>query len=422
MTEATGRARSVVVVGGGVIGISCAYYLARRGAHVTVLERVDLGAGASSGNAGTIAPGHGPINRPGRVSQAIRSLANPLSPLYIPPRWDPALLRWLAAFSRRCGAGYRDYALAALAPLGHETRRLFDELVREERLDCDYRPSGYYEVFLTQSGWREARREAEAQRRYGFRLELLDAAALREREPALRPEVLGGVFFPEAASVDPQRFLLNLADRARQRGVTVRTGVEVTAIAVERSRATGVRTADGHTFPADTVVVTTGAYSGALVTRLGYRLPLQPAKGYHCDRDARPGQTPRLSITCMLGETSVFCTPMSGFVRFAGTLEFSGLNHEIRRGRLDQLTRSAARYLVGAGDAPARSKWCGLRPCLPDGLPVIGPAPRHAGLYVATGHAMLGLTLGPVTGKLIAEAVLEGRPSLDLGPFRLDRF
>jgi D-amino-acid dehydrogenase len=124
----------------------------------------------------------------------------------------------------------------------------------------------------------------------------------------------------------------------------------------------------------------------------------------------------------MLGETSVFCTPMSGFVRFAGTLEFSGLNHEIRRGRLDQLTRSATRYLMGMGDAPARSEWCGLRPCLPDGLPVIGPAPRHAGLFVATGHAMLGLTLGPVTGKLMAEAVLEGRPSPSLHAFRLDRF
>lgn len=422
MTEATGRAPSVVVVGGGVIGISCAYYLARGGAHVTVLERAALGAGASSGNAGTIAPGHGPINRPGRVSQAIRSLANPLSPLYIRPRWDPALVRWLAAFSRRCGAGYRDYALAALAPLSHQTPRLFDELVRDERLDCDYRPSGYYEVFLTQAGWRDARREAEAQRRYGFRPEVLEGAALREREPALRPEVLGGVFSPEAATVDPQRFLLELADRARLRGVAVRTGVEVTAVAVERSRVTGVRAADGHTLPADAVVVTTGAYTGPLVTRLGYRLPLQPAKGYHCDRDPLPGRTPQLGVACMLGETSVFCTPMSGFVRFAGTLEFSGLNHEIRRGRLDQLTRSATRYLMGMGDAPARSEWCGLRPCLPDGLPVIGPAPRHAGLFVATGHAMLGLTLGPVTGKLMAEAVLEGRPSPSLHAFRLDRF
>lgn len=421
----TGEAKSVphvVVVGAGVIGISCAYFLARRGAAVTVLERSDVGAGASSGNAGTIATGHGPINKPGRVAQAIKSLADPLSPLYIAPRWDPALARWLVHFSRRCTAAHLEHCLRALAPLSHATPALFDELVRDERLRCGYRAAGYYEVFVTEAGWQRAVRESDAQARHGFRVEVLDGPTLRSRVPALGPQVRGGVFFPEAATVDPQRFLLELADRARRRGAVVRIGAQVVDVLTERSRVTGVRTDDGASIPADAVVLATGAYSASLVTRLGYGLPLQPAKGYHCDREPGFGGMPALDATCMLGETSVFCTPMNGFLRLAGTLEFSGLNHEIRRGRLAQLTRAAARYLEVAGRTPARSEWCGLRPCLPDGLPAIGPAPRHAGLYVATGHAMLGLTLGPVTGQVIAEWVCDGASSRDLRPFRVDRF
>jgi D-amino-acid dehydrogenase len=422
MTGGGGSGKRVLVVGGGVIGLSCAYYLARRGATVTVLERQAIGAGASSGNAGTIAPGHGPINRPGRVRQALRSLADPLSPLYVAPRWDPALARWLLSFSRHSTAARWRAALAALAPLGLATPGLFDELVRQERLDCDYRPCGYYEVCLTDAGLRAAEHEAGAQRLHGFRAERLDAEALREREPALRPEVRGGVFFPQAATLDPRRFLEQLADRAQRRGVVVRTGIEVVGLAIERSRVVGVRTAGTDTLPAEAVVLATGAYSASLLTRLGYRLPIQPAKGYHVDRDPRPGTTPPLGIACVLSETSVFCTPMSGWVRFAGTLEFSGLNQQIRRPRLEQLTRAASRYFAGLGPQEPRSEWCGLRPCLPDGLPVIGAAPRHPGLFVATGHAMMGLTLGPVTGQLVAQLVLDGRTDLDLGAFRLDRF
>ena len=412
----------VVVVGGGVIGISCAYFLARRGARVTVLERAELGAGASSGNAGTIAPGHGPVNRPGRVGQAIRSLGDPLSPLYLAPRWDPALARWLMTFARYCTAAHRERALAALAPLGHATPSLFHQLVQHERLECGYRAQGYYEVYLSDTRLQAAQSEAQGQIRYGFGARVLDGAAMREREPALQPAIVGGIFFPDGASINPERFLLELADRARRHGAIIRTGTEVLEVLTERARVTGVRTADGATVGADAVILCTGAYSVALVRRLGLRLPLQAAKGYHCDRDPQPGRTPALTVTCMLGETSVFCTPMDGFVRFAGTLEFSGVNHDIRRGRLEQLTRAAAGYLDGVGEAEARSEWCGLRPCLPDGLPVIGPAPRYRGLYLATGHAMLGLTLGPVTGKLIAEWVLDGVPSLDLGPFRVERF
>ena len=412
----------IIVVGGGIIGVCAAYYLARRNARVTVLERDELGKAASYGNAGTIAPGHPPINKPGRVSQAISSLLDPLSPLYVSPRIDPGLARWLWTFARTCTPAHVQAAMASLGPLGHETDRLFDTLAMDEGLDCHYRREGYYEVFLSERAFNAAKTEAAAMRRLGFHPETVDRRALATREPALGSRVLGGLYYPEAATLNPHRFLLELADRARRYGAQFRTGCEVSHVVTGSGRAQGVRVRTGEVVTGDVVVLATGAYSRHLVARLGCRLPVQPAKGYH--RDGDPGElgSPALQHACVLGEASVFCTPMDGFVRLAGTLEFSGLNHDIRRPRLDQLTRAAKQYFAGVEVGESRSEWCGLRPCLPDGLPAIGPLAGYPNVIVATGHAMMGLTLGPVTGKLVAEFALHGNPSLNVQALSPGRF
>ena len=414
----------VAIVGGGVIGVCTAYFLAQGGAQVTVLERDEIGTGASFGNAGTIAPGHAPINKPGRVRQALRSLFDPLSPLYIAPRWDPALMGWLWAFSRRCSRAHLEHSMRVLGPLGHKTAALFADLVKAEGLDCHYRRTGYYEVYLNRRPLQAAQVEMALMRAQGYWPEVLDGASLRTREPALKQAVLGGIFYPEAATVNPHRFVLELAERARRRGALFRTPAEVAEVLLEGPRVCGVRLASGEILHADTVVLATGAQDASLVHKLGYRLPLQPAKGYHRDWVPRGEETPALSQACVLAESAVFCTPMEGFVRFAGTLEFSGINHVIRRPRLEQLTRAAGRYLAGVGQQQGESisEWCGLRPCLPDGLPAIGALPRYPRLFIATGHAMMGLTLGPITGKLVAEWILQGAPSMDLHALRPDRF
>jgi D-amino-acid dehydrogenase len=245
---------------------------------------------------------------------------------------------------------------------------------------------------------------------------------MREREPSVNRSVVGAVFFPEAGTVNPHRFVLEMAARAERHGATIVSGSRVTEVLIRGGRVGGVRTDDGDELAGSSVVIAAGAYTPELTRKLGIPLPLQAAKGYHRDRDPEMGRTPALRNTCVLGEKSVFCTPMDGFVRFAGTLEFSGLNEEIRRPRLQQLTNAAKLYFDGMEDDAALSEWCGLRPCMPDGLPVIGPVPGMEGLFMATGHGMLGLTLGPVTGKLVAECVLEGRASTDLGAVRMDRF
>lgn len=416
------REGPILVVGGGVLGVCTAYYLVRGGAEVVLLERGELGAGASSGNAGAVAPGHGPMTKPGRILQAIRWMRDPTSPLYVPPRIDPSLLRWLWMFHRFCTEDHVHRSMETLGPLGHDGRRLFDELVGEEALDCEFRPDGYYEVYRTPSGLRGAEAEIPLQEAHGYSTRSIPGEELQEREPHLRPGTVGGVFFPESATLDPMRFLEELARCASERGLEVRPNSEVVAVVKEGARVGGVELATGDVVKGSDVVLCTGAYSLGLARAGGLRLPIQPAKGYHQDFDEASEEVPALSITCMLGERFVFCTPMGGFLRLAGTLEMSGINHTIRPRRLENLTESADQYLGGFVAPTSRDDWVGLRPCTPDGLPMAGPAPGLSGLWIANGHAMLGLTLGPVTGKLLAGWILQGEAPAELLPLRPDRF
>ena len=312
--------------------------------------------------------------------------------------------------------------MQSLAPLGHASRALFDELVEAEKLRCWFSRDGYYEIYLTERGLESAKEEMRMISRYGFHPEVLSGAELRQREPAINDRVLGGIFYPEAATINPYQFVLEIARRTERHGTKFRTTSEFVSLRIVNGRVRGVQLENGESIDADSVVLTAGAYSAPLLHRLGIRFPLQAAKGYHRDCETKPGGAPLLSHACVLGENMVFCTPMDGIVRFAGTLELSGVNHEIRRPRLEQLTKAASRYLQTMEDATVKSEWCGLRPCLPDGMPAVGPVSRYPGLFVATGHAMMGLTLGPVTGKLIAEHVLDGAPSMDISALRPDRF
>ena len=411
----------VVVVGGGVIGVCCAYFLARKGADVVLVERDDIAKGASYGSAGTVAAGHPPLNKPGRIRRSIMELLDPKSPLYIPVRWDPGLVKWLWTFRRYCTDRHLEVSMSALAPLGHATLKLFDSLVEEEALDCAYERDGYYEVCHTEKGLDGAKRDAAMMLAHGYHPRTVTGGELLETEPALLEGITGGVHFPDAATCDPYRFVLELADRTARHGGRFQTGQGVAEVLGSGSRVEGVRLTNGDVLESDSVVLATGAYSGHLTEKFGLRLPVQAGKGYHRDLDLAEGGGRTPNIACVMAETSVFCTPMGDFTRLAGTMEFSGVNHELRRGRLEQLTSAAKGYLRGVGDAPYHSEWCGLRPCTPDGMPFVGPVPGQSGLFVATGHAMLGFTLGPITGKLIEEYVLEGVTCLDASALGLAR-
>ncbi|MGY8797872.1 MAG: NAD(P)/FAD-dependent oxidoreductase [Longimicrobiales bacterium] len=410
-----------LVVGGGVIGVSCAYALARRGADVQVLERDTLGAGASGGNAGTVSAGHPPLNRPGRIVQALTQMLDPASPLFLPPRWDPKLWQWLLGFGRYCTHEHVESCMQVMAPLGMDALHLFDDLIEAEGIECGYKTEGYFEVCSTKKGLVQVKHESSIIERHGYHPQTVSGDELRHREPAFGRDIIGGMFYPEARTLDPLRFLIELADRSRRLGVSINEGASVSEVTTAGGRATGVRLSNGDVLEADSVVLATGPFSLELAARVGTRLPVQPGKGYHRDIEIRTGGAPPLGVACVLSETSVFCTPMDGFVRFAGTMEFSGENDVMRRARLEQLTMAGRLCFPDLGHAAPSSEWCGLRPMAVDGMPIVGALDGIEDLAVATGHGMLGLTLGPVTGEMIANQVF-GEEDVRLQAFSPSRF
>ena len=403
-----------------VTGVCCAYYLSKQNVDVIVLERDAIGKGASYGSAGVIAAGHPPMNKPDRVRQALKRVLDSTTPLYIAPRFDPALAAWLWRFSANCTDRKLTANMNVLGPLGHATLQLFAQLIAEEEIACDYQASGYYEVCRTEQGTAHACRDVALMRAHGFDAKVLTGEEIGARMMSLKNGVMGGAYFPDSATCDPYRFVIEMAERVRRAGGRTEAGQVVTK--VEGGAHPAVRLATGERFEADAVVLATGAYSLQLARELGCRLPIQPGKGYHRDLEFGEGSRPPLEAACVLGETSVFCTPMSGRLRLAGTMEFSGLNHRMRPSRLAQLTASAEQYLSGIGPSRVTSEWCGLRPCTPDGLPVVGRLPGQTKVFAATGHAMTGLTLGPVTGSLMADLVTGTTPSIEVTALAPARF
>jgi D-amino-acid dehydrogenase len=407
-----------VIIGGGIVGLCAAYYLARRGAAVTLLEQDTIGDGASTGNAGLISVGHAPIPRPGLTLKAVKWMFDPTSPIYIPPRLDLSLLQWFWGFRRACGRTPFRHNMDILAAHGRPAGECIRQLVEDEDLHCEYRPHGQMDVFLTEKGLKEGEEEAAMMRGYGYAVEVLDGDELRRREPAFRDEVVGAVLFKDRAFANPGKFVIEMAERARQRGAVLREQHEVVRLLIENGRCAGVVTEDGERVSADAVILAAGSWSKRLARQVGLNIPMQPAKGYHVDL-TRP--EPCTNTACVCAERYVAVTPMAGGLRLAGTLELSGINHRIVQQRVDMLRRGARLYLRGIDEARAGEPWCGLRPCIADGLPIVGWAPDVDRLFIATGHAMMGFALGPLAGRVACECVLGDEPSVDIRGLRADR-
>jgi D-amino-acid dehydrogenase len=256
----------------------------------------------------------------------------------------------------------------------------------------------------------------------GIAAKILDREAAHALEPSLRPDVIGAVYFPDDAHATPDRFVRGLARLGEENGVSIRTETEVLGFRTDGSRVVAVETTRGD-LPCREVVLATGSWSPSVARSLGLRVPVQAAKGYSLTYEAPPGG-PRLPVLC--AEARVAVTPMGGergaMLRFGGTLELAGLDLTIDRRRVAAIERGARRFLALPDDLALLEVWRGLRPCTPDGLPMIGRPARWSNLVVATGHAMLGLTLGPVTGRLVGQIVTGETPLLDLAPVDPDRF
>lgn len=407
----------VLVIGGGIVGVCTAYFLAENGIDVALLERDEICSGASYGNAGLIVPSHSvPLPAPGVVEKGLKWLLDPESPLYIRFRFDLELLSWFWKFWRFCTEEHLRRCLPLLIPMQQESLKLFERFA-ESGMDFGFKRKGTMTVFNTEKTFEEGISEAELLGRYGIEFEVLKKEETLEKEPLLKESIVGGIYFPGDAHLDPARFVSALAEIAMQKGVKVLTRTEVVELRVKGKLIDSVITTKGE-WKADTVILAAGAWSPNLVSKLGIKLPIQPAKGYSITF-YEPDYAPSLPL--MLSEVRVAVTPLNGRLRFGGTLELAGLDLSINQRRVEAIRRGASQYLPSV-KGKREEAWRGLRPCTPDGLPVIGCPKKLDNLIIASGHGILGVSLGPITGKLVAQMICAKPLDFDVQLLSPDRF
>jgi D-amino-acid dehydrogenase len=417
----SGPGKRVVVVGGGVIGATCAYYLSRSGWQVTVVDQGSFGRGCSHGNCGYVCPSHVlPLAAPGAVGMALRSLLSPHSAFRIKPRLDFSLWNWLFQFARRCNTRDMFQSGHAIQALLASSRRLYDEFLQAESIDCEWETRGLLFVFQSQKGMDHY---AETDRMLGATFNLpatrYDGDALTTLEPALKPGHSGGFFYRTDAHLRPDRLMAAWRRVLEGRGVSVRENCAMTGFIREGGRARAVVTPQGD-LPAEAFVVATGAWTPLLRKHLGCRIPIQPGKGYSITMP-RPARCP--SIPMIFEEHRVAVTPMRSGYRIGSTMEFAGYDATLNRKRLDLLKQGASHYLHEPCCEPVEEEWFGWRPMTYDSKPIIGPSPALPNVLIAAGHNMLGLSMAPATGKLVAELLNEpSTPHVDPAPYAATRF
>jgi D-amino-acid dehydrogenase len=408
-----------LVVGGGVIGLACAYYLTRAGQSVRIIERENMGGGASHGNCGLIFVSDlPPLCAPGAIVHELMRTLRGTSPLYIKPRPDLSLVRWLLGFAAHCNPRHLNHAIKARESILRVSGALFSDLFADEDLDCDVGQRGVLMAFTDPSTLQEYENTNRLLEPFGLAAVHLNRQAIRQLEPALSDRVCGGWHHQIDSHLRPGRLMRAWTRAARDMGIQIDEGCGLNRFDIGKSGVTGAQTTKGR-FTADQYVLAAGAWTTSIARQLGIRIPVQPGKGYSITME-RPAICPQ--IPCYLVERNVVVTPWKSGYRLGGTMEFSGFDHELNERRLNNLESAAALYLKTPMGRRVSERWTGLRPMSVDDLPIIDRIPHVENLYIATGHGMLGLSTATGTGRLIADMVLGRQPPFDPLPFSIRRF
>lgn len=411
----------VGIIGGGIIGLCSAYYLKKAGHEVSIFDQSNLLDGCSFGNAGMIVPSHMiPLAAPGMISKGIRWMFNSTSPFYVRPRLSGDLLKWGYQFYRHSTRAHVEKSVPALKELSLFSKAQYQQLAKELPFDFGYHERGLLMLYQTKETEHEEKETADLANRYGVEAQVLSPQEVQKLEPDVEVSVRGGVFFPGDAHLTPGVLVRELINYLTQQGVRIHDSCTVDDFVVQGNTIKGIRCNDTH-FEFDELVVATGSWSGMMMKKLRMSLPMQAGKGYSF---TLPDVAKNVRVPSIFLEARVAVTPMGNSLRFGGTMEIAGVDHRINMNRVKGIVDSIPKYYPAMKVAmpDVKDVWHGLRPCSPDGLPYIGRSNKFKNLIIATGHSMMGLSLGPGTGKLVSEVVNRTATSMKLDSFNPERF
>lgn len=412
---------NVAILGGGIIGLSSAYYLNRAGHSVTIFDQGDLQNNCSSGNAGMIVPSHIiPLAAPGMIAKGIRWMFNASSPFYVKPRFNGKLIRWGYQFYRHSTHEHVTRSIPALKELGLFSKAMFQNLAKENLFPFGFEERGLLMLYQTKETEKEEIETAHIANQNGIEAHVLSPAEIQKLEPHVRVTARGAVYFPGDAHVTPHLLVKNLMEYIGNQDVKIYRNTPVTDARLEAGRVKSI-TVNGEEKIFDEYILAAGAWSGALGDKFQVSLPMQGGKGYSFTLDTVQNN---IQIPSLLLEGRVAVTPMGNALRFGGTMEINGTDLSVNMKRVKGIVDTIPAYYpeMKVGLPAQENVWRGLRPCSPDGLPYIGRSSRWSNLIVATGHSMMGLSLAPGTGKLVTELVQREKSSVNLAPFNPERF
>ena len=412
--------KNVLIIGGGIVGLSTAYFLTKEGFEVTVIDKSDITSGASFVNAGYITPSHIiPLASPGMIAKGIKMMFNSASPFYMKPRLDVDFLKWSWYFNKSSTTAKVEKAIPLIKDINLISRELFADIKNSGDLgDFQLERKGLLMLYKTEASYLHEKHVAEKVAFEGLEVSELNKAELHKLEPNVNIDAEGAIHYECDGHTTPTEIMPKLVAYLKSKGVVFKTNEEVLDVKISRDHIKEVVT-DKDSYQPDEVVLAAGSWSGELAKKLQLKLPLQGGKGYRIDVKRETG----ISMPAILMESSMAVTPMNGFTRFAGTMEFSGLNDIIRKERVMAIAKGAHAFYpdIEMNGTEIKNVKTGLRPVSPDGLPYIGKSTRIKNLTIATGHAMMGWSLGPATGKLVSELLSGTKTAMNIAAFSPDR-
>ncbi len=414
--------KHIHIIGGGVIGLCSAYFLNKEGVDVTVIDRTDLSDGTSHGNAGMIVPSHFvPLASPGVIGQGIKWMFDSKSPFYIKPRLNIELAQWMWRFYKSCNRKHVNRAIPVLFDFNEHSKTLYKEFSEISEFSFYFEEKGLLMLYKTAHQEKEELEMAEKAHSVGLEAQVLTSDELAKLEPGINLSAAGGLYFPGDAHLYPNQFMHQLITYLKNKGVNFVTGNGVKDFKTNKGKITDLFFDNGDQSSVENVLFSSGSWAGKMFQKLGMKLSLQDGKGYSITLN-QPQLRP--TIPTILSEAKVAITPMGEDLRIGGTLEISNFSKQINSKRLEGIIESVPRYYPDLHiDMPkSNDVWYGYRPCTPDGMPYIDRSQKFENLYVATGHGMMGMSLGPATGKMVSEIFLNKQTTIPKELMKLNRF